>query len=87
LGFYVFGALIKVLKGCRFRLDEDVKAVVVQWLQHQPRDYFMEGTISWYVNGIPASVPMGTIFNSLSFFAITIPELVSFEQASYNNVE
>jgi hypothetical protein len=38
----MFGPLQKTPKDQRFILDEDVKAVVVKWFQHQPRMYFEE---------------------------------------------
>jgi hypothetical protein len=34
--------LKKAPKGCKFRLDEGVKAVVMQWFQQQPRESFVE---------------------------------------------
>jgi hypothetical protein len=34
----MFILLKKVLKGHRFRLDEDYKAVVMQWFQQQDRE-------------------------------------------------
>jgi histone-lysine N-methyltransferase SETMAR len=40
--FHVFSPLKKVLKGHRFRSGEDIKAVVVQWFQQQPRE-FLDG--------------------------------------------
>lgn len=30
-------------KGWEFQSDEDVKAIVVQWFQQQPREFFAEG--------------------------------------------
>jgi hypothetical protein len=36
-------SLNETLKGCEFQSDEDVKAVVVQWFQQQPREFFAEG--------------------------------------------
>jgi hypothetical protein len=57
----VFGLLKQALKGHRFRSDEDVKAIVVQWFQQQPREFFVEG-IHWLeVCGMPALAPMGTV--------------------------
>jgi histone-lysine N-methyltransferase SETMAR len=41
--FHVFGPLKKVLKGHKFGLEEDIKAVVVQWFQQQPGEFFAEG--------------------------------------------
>jgi hypothetical protein len=29
-------------EGCRLQSDEDVEAIVVEWFQEQPREFFME---------------------------------------------
>jgi hypothetical protein len=36
------------VKGWRFRSDEDIKAMVMQWFQQQAREFFVEG-IHWLV--------------------------------------
>jgi hypothetical protein len=60
----LFGALNKALKFHRFQSDRDIKAPVVQWFQQEPRELFADGILCWCISGTPASVPMGTIFNS-----------------------
>jgi len=45
----VFCKHTNVLKGRRFRSCEDVKTVVLQWFQQQPRKFFIEG-IHWLVS-------------------------------------
>jgi hypothetical protein len=67
--FHEFGLLKKALMGHRFGLDTDMKATVVQWFQQQTREFFAEGTISWCVNGMPASATMAIIFNDFYSFA------------------
>jgi hypothetical protein len=47
-------------------LNKDVRTVVVQWFQQQPREFFTEG-IHQLIHQSDASAPMGT-FNSLYFF-------------------
>jgi hypothetical protein len=42
--FHVFGPLKKVLKGHKFRSNEQVKAPEMQWFQKQPSDLSVEGT-------------------------------------------
>jgi hypothetical protein len=78
---HMFGPHNKVLKGRRFGSDGDVKTAVVWWFQQHPRDFFAEGIIGWCVNGMPASTPMGTIFNV--FTGNNVLKRVSFEQVSY----
>jgi phage terminase large subunit-like protein len=39
----VLGSLKKVLKCWKFESDKDVKTVVKQWFQQQPREFFVEG--------------------------------------------
>lgn len=59
---------ILAMKGCRFRLDEDIKAVVAQWFKQQPRSSLQRVSISWCVNEMSAWTPMGALFNSLYYF-------------------
>jgi hypothetical protein len=40
--FHVPGLFKKVLKGCRFKSNKDVKDMVVQRSQHQPREFSVE---------------------------------------------
>jgi hypothetical protein len=47
--FHVFGSLTKVLRGCRYGLGEDIKAVVVQWFQQQPKEFIAKG-IHWVLH-------------------------------------
>jgi hypothetical protein len=47
--FNVFGPLKKALKGRRFRLHKDTKAVVVKRFLQQPMESFVEG-IHWLVH-------------------------------------
>jgi hypothetical protein len=39
----MFSLLNKVLKKCRFGLNEDVKAVVIKWFHQKPKEFFSEG--------------------------------------------
>jgi hypothetical protein len=39
----VFGPHRKILMGCRFELEENIKATVAQWFQQQLREFFVEG--------------------------------------------
>ena len=48
-------------KDFRFKLDKDAKAAVVQSLQQQPRELFMEVIHQLSVGWMTASMPMGTI--------------------------
>jgi hypothetical protein len=49
-------------------LNEDVKAVVVQWFQQQPREFFVEG-IRRLMHQLDACLSThGYFFNSLYFF-------------------
>jgi len=41
--FHLFGPLKNVLRGRRFSCDNDVKAVVHQWLRVQPKTFFADG--------------------------------------------
>jgi hypothetical protein len=43
--FHVFNPLKKALKSRRFWSDEDNKAMVVQWFQQQPREFFVVGIL------------------------------------------
>jgi hypothetical protein len=75
----VFSPLKKALKDCRSGSDNDVKAVVVQWFQQHPKEFFVKGSTSWHVNRIRA---YRTIFNTLYSFTHSNPKWISFEQAS-----
>jgi hypothetical protein len=70
----VCGPPKKALKGHRFRLDEDFEAAVVKWFQLQHREFFAEWSISWCVNGMPASMPIGTTLNGLHSFSQNNPQ-------------
>jgi hypothetical protein len=39
----MFGRLKKVLKGLWIQVAENIKPVVLQWFQQQPREFFAEG--------------------------------------------
>jgi len=41
--FHLFGRLKEALRGRRFSCDDDVKAVVHQWLRAQPKTFFADG--------------------------------------------
>jgi hypothetical protein len=45
---HVFRPTKKVVKGCRFRSDQDMKATVTQWVQQQLRASSAE--IHWFVH-------------------------------------
>jgi hypothetical protein len=60
----MFSPLKKVLKGCRFGSDKDVKITVVQWFQ-QPREFSAEGIHQLVHQWDTCSPPMETIFNGL----------------------
>jgi hypothetical protein len=48
---------------------------VAQWFQQNPREVSLwTGTFSWYVNGMPASVPAGTVLNSFYSYAQNNPQ-------------
>jgi hypothetical protein len=65
----VFNPLKKVLKGCRFRSDKNIKSMMMQWFQQQQMDSLLMRSISWCITGMTASMTMDTIFNGLYSFA------------------
>jgi hypothetical protein len=48
-------------------VDEDVTATVVRVVPAAALGVLCTGHISWCISGMPASMPMGTIFNLYSF--------------------
>jgi hypothetical protein len=53
--------------------------VAVCMIHQQSGEFFVEGSVSWCINGMSASLCMEIIFNGLYFFAQKIREWVSFE--------
>jgi hypothetical protein len=45
-------------------------ATLVPWLQQQSTAFLGRGAIGWYVNRLPVSTPMGTIFQGLYSLAL-----------------
>jgi hypothetical protein len=72
----VFVPIKKVLNSHRYRLYEDIKAIVMQWFQ-QLREFFAEGT-----HQLPQR-PQGLLLTISIRSPRTIPKRVSFEQALY----
>jgi hypothetical protein len=62
--FHVFNPFKKALKGCRLGLGADVEAVMVQWFQQEPGDFFMKG-IHWLYSS-PESKQSRALSSSLS---------------------
>jgi hypothetical protein len=61
--FHVFSSLKKALKGCRFGLGEDVEAMMVQWFQHQPREFLWRESISCIsAKAVQSSSPGATVY-------------------------
>jgi hypothetical protein len=73
----MIGALKTMLQVCRFGSDEDVRVTALQWFRQQSEEFFEHsqmGCNGWYINGIPASTTMGTIFNGLYSFTHNNPQ-------------
>jgi hypothetical protein len=49
--YHVLGPIKKLLKGHRFELNKDIKAVIVQWFEQQPREFSAEG-IHWLMSHV-----------------------------------
>jgi hypothetical protein len=62
--FHVFSCFNKVLKSCGFGSDKDIKFAVVQ-SSSSPSCSLQRGSIGWYINGMPTSRHMGTIFHRI----------------------
>jgi hypothetical protein len=71
---YVFGPLEKVLKGCTFGSDKDVKTTVVQRIQ-QPREFFVEWIHQLVHQWYACLNSRGTIFNGLYLFEQNNPQM------------
>jgi hypothetical protein len=59
----MFGPIRKMLKGCRFELEENIKAMVLQWFQQQQlREFFVEGIHQLVCKWVACPYPHGEYF-------------------------
>lgn len=70
---HVFSPTEKVVKGCRFRSDQDMKATITEWVQQQLRASSVRWSTGLFINQMPAWTPEGTIFNNLHSLAKNNP--------------
>jgi hypothetical protein len=77
---HLFGhPLKKAPNDHRFGLDEDIRAVLVQWYQQQPKEFFADGIHHLVLLWVACPSPMVATFSSV-YFSRTVPKQVSFEQ-------
>jgi hypothetical protein len=69
-------------KRCKFGVDKDITATAVQCIQHQPREFFVEGgghPLAWVTMGCVAQCPWQLFLTAPTPSSRTILEQVSFE--------
>lgn len=86
--FHIFDHLMKALKGCRFRSDDDATAMVVYWFWEQHRSYLWRGpTMAGASKGCLPQYPRRLFLMTSIPLPRTLTEWISFLQASCKEIK